>query len=261
MYREENFVVKRKHRFLVPWQNRFCAVWESPLFYHRKPYYLNIKFHSNFYIAETLTNHPELQRLIDGNTFPKTIYRIIDYKQHSSLLRLHYKLKFQVSEISHNIYLQLNGSKVFTNGKFKTLLPNKKYSLKLKILSIDSIQYILNEYQYIPNHTKEVGYELYDEINKMSFTQPIEISNVLEKFNYSQATLYRFFKDVIGIYPSTVWMDRKLIGFKQHLLEGQENISEIYWQYGFTNQRSLNRNFKKTFGIAPLEFRRKYQRT
>lgn len=256
-----NFTVQEKKQCFVSWDRKIIKVFESPIKYLRKPYYLNITFHSDFYITEVYTNHPELQKIKIENIFPKTLYRIIDFNKHSSLLNLLYHLKLQAPKKPHNIHLQLNSSKVFTRGKLKILPSKKKYSLKLKVQSIDSTQYILDAYQNIPNHIKEVGYGLYDEINKISFTEPIEISEVLKKFDYSQASLYRIFKDVIGIYPSTVWTNRRLIGFKQHLLDSKETISEIYWQYGFTNQRSLNRNFKKTFEIAPLEFRQKHKRT
>ena len=178
----------------MSWGRKIIKVFESPKQYLRKPYYLNITFHPDFYITKTSTNHPELQRLIDNNVFPKTIYRILDFNKHPSLLSLLYQLKFQPQKAPPTIHLQLNSSNVLTQGKLKVLSHRKLYVLKLKVFSIDSTQYILDAYQYIPKHIKEVGYGLYDEINKISFMQPIEISEVLEKFDYSQASLYRILK-------------------------------------------------------------------
>lgn len=259
VYGKLNFSVQERKQYFVSWGRKIIKVFENPIQYLRKPYYLKIKFRSDFYITEVTTNHPELQKFKIENIFPKTLYRVIDYNKHFSLLNLIYQLKFEAPERTHNIHLLLNSSKILTRGMLKIIIPEKKYSLKLKISSLDNSQVILDQYQHISTHNKEMGYQLYDDIQKINLQQVKEISELTMKYSFSQSSLSRIFNNVIGICPSTVLMERRLIAFKQHLLREQVYISEIYWQYGFKSLRSLNRNFKKFFGITPVEFRRKYK--
>lgn len=229
-------------------------------FDYSKSYYLNIHFSSRFYITDIVTNHPQLKSFKKENIFPKTLYRILNSEKHKSLLNLYYRLKYTTPSKTQEIHLQLNSSNIIGRGNLKVLATGRLYCLELRLRKIRNADSILEQYQGIPLHEKELGFNLYDDIYAIPFEEPLKFDTIQEPYRYAKNSLFRIFKEVIGIYPATVWMDRKLISFKIHLLTSQENISQIYWQYGFPNQRNLNRNFKKIFEISPSEFREKHKR-
>lgn len=159
------------------------------------------------------SNHPKIQDFIDRNIFPKTIYRIINSQKHNSLLQLLYFLKYKAPEQIHNIHLKLNSSELITSGKLKLYSEKPEYILKLKIRSIIKKDELLDQYHKVPQHIKEIGYNMYDDIFKVSFIEPIKLSSILKKYPYSKSNLYPIFQSVIGAYPSEVWRDRRLLDF------------------------------------------------
>lgn len=255
-----NFTVQEKKQYFVSWGRKITKVFENPIKYLRKPYYLNIKFHPDFYITEVSTNHPELQKFKMENIFPKTLYRIIDFNKHPSLLNLIYRLKLQAPKKPHNIHLQLNSSKILTRGKLKTLTLKNKYSLKLEVRTIDNTEHILDQYQNVPKHIKQIGYQLYDDIYAASFNKPLQISTILKEYPHSRSTLYRHFKNVIGVPPSMVLKNRKLLKYTQHLLNTDDSVTDSYSIFGFSSNNHLHRDFNRVFDTSPIIFRKNYRK-
>lgn len=259
MYREENFAVKRLHRLLMPWRNTLYGVWEKPLLYLRRPYYLNIYFNTHFCITKIQTNQKHLNALYKKGAIPKTLYRIVNAAKHTSLLYLFYQLKFKAPKSSQKVYLQLNNSGIVTIGKIKVLSSRELYCLKLHLISFHNLDAILDQYQNIPSHIKEVGYKLYRDIHRESSVEPIQVAIILKQYPHSRALLYRYFQRVIGTTPSTVWRNRRLLSYAYYLLDSDETINTSYAQFGFSSASHLHRNFKKRFHISPLKFRNKYR--
>lgn len=260
MYTEEKSGVKRIHRLLMAWKSKFCTVWESPLLYHRNPYYLNIYFNTCFYITDIHTNQKYLKHFYDSKKFPKTLYRIVNPEKQKSLLYLFYQLKYVAPRSYHKVYLQLNSSKIIANGRVKVLNSRKSYCLKLRLINYQDKLPILNQYQDIPTHIRDVGYKLYEDIHKEPLTQPIKVGSIFNKHPYSRTILYRSFYKVIGATPSKVWRNRRLLHYAYHLLDTNDSITDSYAQFGFNSTSHLHRNFKKKFHISPLEFRKKYRK-
>jgi|SRR5690625_2454395 len=260
MYAVKKYAVKRIHRLLKPWKGRFYRVCEEPLLYKRKPYYLNIYFNSYFCITEIRTNQNYLKYLYSKNKLPKTLYRIIDTSTHSSLLVLFYKLKYVAPKDSHKIHLQFNSSYLQAYGRLEVLSPDRKYCLKLEVCSIQNSRKILDQYQQVPIHIKNVAYQVYSDIHQISYHSPTKIANIFETYPYSQTVLYESFQQVIGVNPSIVWRDRRLIGFTKYLLQSEDSITNSYAQFGFSNASHLYKYFRTHFNTTPISFRKKYKK-
>src|SRR5690625_65354 len=258
MYAGEEEAVKRVHRIIKPRRCELYKGWRCPLLFLKKPYYLNIYFNSQFYITEIHTKQKRLRKLYKQDKAPKSLYRIINPKQHKSLLYLFYQLNFKAPKSFHKIYLQLNNREIVAKGQLIILKSRQSYCLKLHILKQRKTHPILDTYQSIPTHIKKVGYKLYDDIHEAPFMQPINVATVFENYPYSRTVLYNYFQRVIGTTPSTVWRDRRLISYAYHLLDTDDSITDSYAQFGFTNTSHLHRNFKQRFHISPLDFRNKY---
>lgn len=260
MYTGEKFAVKRIHRLSKPWQSKFCAVWERSLLYHRNPYYLNIYFNAHFCITKIQTNHKYLNALCKKGAIPKTLYRILDTATHTSLLVLFYQLKYVAPKNSHKIQLQFNSSYLQAHGRLKILSPGRKYCLKLEVRAIQNSRKILDQYQQVPIHIKEVAYQVYTDIHQISYHSPTKIASIFETYPYSQTVLYESFQKVIGVHPSIVWRDRRLISFTKHLLQTEDSITNFYAQFGFSNASHLYKYFRAHFNTTPISFRKKHKK-
>lgn len=259
MCTEKKSGIKRTHRLVQLWKNRLCAFWEWMLPYHKSPYYLKIYFDYQFYITEIQTKQERLKKLLKQNKIPKTFYRIINPNHHNSLLYLFYKLKFKAPKSYHTIHLQLNNTNILAKGQLITLNSRNSYCLKLRIIKQRNRHQILDQYQKLPTHIKNVGYRLYEDIHKKPIIKPINVMAIFTEYPYSRAILYNYFEKTIGTSPSTVWRDRRLIKYIFHLLDTDDSITDSYALFGFNSTSHLHRRFKQIFHISPLDFRNKYR--
>jgi len=258
MYTGEKFAVKRLHRLLMPWRNTLYGVWEKPLLYLRRPYYLNIYFNTHFCITKIQTNQKHLNALYKKGAIPKTLYRILDSEIHTSLLILFYHLKYVYPEKLDFIHLHLNSSYLRAYGYLKVISSGKKYCFKLKIHSFYHSEGLLDLYQKVPLHKRKIAYRLYGKIHQIPFRNQVKIAGILKSYLYSKSVIYEVFQQVIGVPPSHVWLDRRLLSFLLHLLQTEESITSSYSQFGFSSTSHLHRYFRKVFAISPLTFREKY---
>jgi|SRR5690625_573888 len=252
--------VKRVHRIIKPRRCELYKDWLCPLLFLKKHYYLNIYFNSYFCITKILTNQKYLKRLYIKNKLPKTLYRIIDISSHDSLLVLFYQLKYVAPKNSHKIQLQFNSSYLQAYGRLEVLSPSKKYCLKLEIRSIQNSRNILDQYQQVPIHIKDVAYQVYTDIHQIPYHSPTKIASIFETYPYSQTVLYKSFQQVIGVNPSIVWRDRRLIGFTKYLLQSEDSITNSYAQFGFSNASHLYKYFRTHFNTTPISFRKKHKK-
>lgn len=252
--------VKRVHRIIKPRRCELYKDWLCPLLFLKKHYYLNIYFNSQFYITEIQTNHRRLKVLYKQDRVPKTLYRIVDANFHASLLVLFHHLKYVAPNKSFRIQFQLNKSNISSYGRLKVLVADSSYCLKLKICAIRNASKLLDTYQHLPIYTKEIAYRLYADIHQISFQDPTKIASLLQTYPHSQTSLYDAFQKVIGVNPSIVWRDRRLINFARYLLQTEDAITDIYADFGFSNPSHLYKYFKAHFNTTPIAFREKYKK-
>ncbi len=105
-------------------------------------------------------------------------------------------------------------------------------------------------------------YIVYDILEKYSDILPnedITLSKVALEYNISYSYLSRIFKEIIGINFTRYFSKQKLNKVIDLLLNTNKTITDISIDSGFTDIKTLNRNFRDTFFMSPTQFRYKYE--
>ena len=64
----------------------------------------------------------------------------------------------------------------------------------------------------------------------------------------------------MGVYPAKYIYDQKMLIVKQCLLDTELTIAQIAEMMGFSSAYYLSACFKKSFGYAPNEYRKKFRK-
>ena len=70
----------------------------------------------------------------------------------------------------------------------------------------------------------------------------------------------KHFKKIMGVYPAKYIYDQKMLIVKQCLLNTELTIAQIAEMMGFSSAYYLSACFKKSFGCAPNEYRKKFKK-
>ncbi|MFR0585539.1 helix-turn-helix domain-containing protein [Lactobacillus porci] len=82
------------------------------------------------------------------------------------------------------------------------------------------------------------------------------VQEVAEYLGINQSYLMHLFKANTGLSVKQYLTQLKLEEAKRRLIFGKQNLAEIAVDLGYKEQSQFSRNFKKLYGITPLEFRR-----
>lgn len=85
----------------------------------------------------------------------------------------------------------------------------------------------------------------------------ISIDDVASEVGYSLFHFSRLFNQYIGHSPYDYLIRRRLTEAAKVIMDTQQSIMAISLDYGFNTAVSFSRAFKKMFGIAPVQLRRK----
>jgi AraC-like DNA-binding protein len=91
-----------------------------------------------------------------------------------------------------------------------------------------------------------------------NYSRSIDISELAALTFLSVSQFERRFKSMFKITPMKYVSLVRINAACEALAAGKERISEISYQNGFYDLSHFNRQFKKTMGMAPSLFRRKY---
>jgi AraC-like DNA-binding protein len=87
------------------------------------------------------------------------------------------------------------------------------------------------------------------------FLEVMKLKDMEEKFGINKFALIRSFKNEFNTTPNAYQLQLKA-NYAKHLLKSSENITDIALQSGFYDQAHFTKEFKKAYGITPLQYQR-----
>ncbi len=111
-----------------------------------------------------------------------------------------------------------------------------------EILAIDDPQVAL-AIRYIRQHSKEI----------------IQISDVVNVVALGRRTLEERFNKILGRSIFNEIIRCRIDKISQALIESNKSISEIALDFGYSSEAHISRYFKRTQGLSPLEYRKRYR--
>ncbi len=98
--------------------------------------------------------------------------------------------------------------------------------------------------------------EILTYINNHLF-EPLPVDQICAHFSISRSSLQNLFKNNLYVSPKHYINEEKLSLSRVLIKKGEQTISEISNQLGFTSIHYFSRKFTRRFGIAPSEYARK----
>lgn len=93
-----------------------------------------------------------------------------------------------------------------------------------------------------------------------NYAQPLTVEQLAERVHVSVNTLERHFGEVLHISPS-VYLKKKRLSVAAELLHGGATVSEACRESGFSDYSKFIALFKQTYGITPLKYKRRYEKS
>lgn len=91
-----------------------------------------------------------------------------------------------------------------------------------------------------------------------NYRNNIRLEDLAEMFHFSQPSMSRFFKSHLGMTFSEYYNNLRLEKATDQLLSTSDSLTEIAFQNGFSDARSMSALFKKKYGILPGEYRSRH---
>ena len=91
---------------------------------------------------------------------------------------------------------------------------------------------------------------------KHNFSYPVKIEQLARQVGVSRTYLYKIFISHSGKSVQQYLQDLRLTAAMDMLKKSGRDITEIAYSCGFTDSPAFCRQFKKTTGLTPLQYRR-----
>lgn len=102
-----------------------------------------------------------------------------------------------------------------------------------------------NDFKFIINYLSD------------NYHDKIVLSQLAEQLNISYDYFRHRFKEQTGYSPQQFLLMKRLAAAKEQLITSQLSCTEIAYQCGFSNSAQFSMLFKREFGVAPIEYRKK----
>jgi len=90
---------------------------------------------------------------------------------------------------------------------------------------------------------------------RTNISEKIQVEELSEKACMSRTSFYRAFKREFNLSPLDFILKEKIKKAKQILSESKTSISDVCYQLGFSDLNYFGRQFKKSEGISPTQYR------
>ncbi len=84
------------------------------------------------------------------------------------------------------------------------------------------------------------------------------IPELCKKLGVGYEKFRKLFKDIIGMSPAEYRIQSRMNAAKARLIESNHSVKHVALELGFTDTFTFSKQFKKSVGISPTEFKRKY---
>lgn len=92
------------------------------------------------------------------------------------------------------------------------------------------------------------------------FQDKINVDDLAKRFALSRRSLERRFKKATENTISRYTQRVKVEAAKRSLETSRENVGEVMYEVGYSDEKAFRNTFKKITGISPLQYRNKYNR-
>lgn len=93
------------------------------------------------------------------------------------------------------------------------------------------------------------------------YMEKVSLSDIGEKYHISSSHLAHIFKEITGYSTIDYLISCRLSVAKRMLSSTDDNIKEIIYQCGFSDESNFSRMFKQKVGMTPTEFRKRYKKS
>ena len=98
------------------------------------------------------------------------------------------------------------------------------------------------------------------EFIESNFQQKITVDQLATMVALSRRNLERRFKKATSNTASEYLQRVKIEAAKVSLESSKENVNEVMWKVGYTDNKSFRTTFKRLTGLSPMQYRNKYNR-
>lgn len=92
-----------------------------------------------------------------------------------------------------------------------------------------------------------------------NYNEKIQVDELADKFALSRRSLERRFKKATHNTITTYIQRVKVEAAKRSLEASRENVNEVMYGIGYSDEKSFRNTFKKITGISPVQYRNKYR--
>lgn len=138
--------------------------------------------------------------------------------------------------------------------RFKTLLENQKKTPKYfqNLLKFETKLIVSEDYDIEDNFIQEAIIFIEKNLQNSDFG----INSLMKEFHMSQSSIYKKFKVLTGMSPTSFIRSVRLKHAARIILERESlNLSILAMDVGFNDYRYFKRSFIKHFGCLPSEYK------
>ena len=85
------------------------------------------------------------------------------------------------------------------------------------------------------------------------------VARMAREINFSESRFYSIYKEVFGITPLADLIKARVNAAENMLLFGTKGVTEIAGELGYQNTTHFIRQFKKSTGLSPALYRKRYR--